>query len=944
MQKMLRIIAPSLLVICYGASVFAGWPGTSQHVNCAANPTPDGCVIVNGASVNTTTFFDLNGKSFQFHSDNTLYINGTAFSAGPNKVQMGSGHQAFIGNTCQTSTLLQLWVDGSDGSGQWINPSTSYPPKFANGALTYRTLAALTSDTPNFVNGATITLSALPIGLPLFATSGVLSKSNQTWNANDGAIFGCSVAEGAAIITTDNLANLTQGNTLNLGKSEWEWVHGGGVRAFHLCGATTLNGTTSPTLPNVNDNDFGIDSCNGPAFTASISGTVMAVTAITQGTLSLGMLIHGAGVTAATTIASFGTGTGGAGTYNLNNSQTIASEQMGGTDGSITLNNIWAEHNGASTATTGSNGPTHNVYIGSDCETLTITGGGYYAESPQGDTAHAGYQLKSRCASGGTITGATFAGVSQFLGNTDQMASAAMDFPCGGGPLNIGTASLGNVIELGQNDNQGGGHGLIKYGDGRSGDCSTNWFNNVINITNNWILIDLAVTAQSVYCAGGAACDNPGGFATATATNNKVVCNSTIVTCTFAALFPNATDAGGNVFYATRAAARAANPGVTGLGDCTGVTIATCPLPTPDALTALAASQPTGKWFQASSTKLRSVAYSGPTTQNSSGTTCSSSPQTSAMSTNGGTVANVMATWSGGTLDTDNEQILIWGGGHADYFGNEVYAFNFAKLAWLMLTCPSDLTGWNNLGGVETYPSDGRPVSRHTYSGLAYLPNVGMVTAMGSQAGQNGGCGAGSWVFNPSNLSSPWTQNTAQSNNVCGGVAATNPGDTVYIGEFANTNGFEKFNVAGHKWTTIGQVGNQDSHQSAAINTANGTMISVGGTFYDLFNLGTGAHSQPTVSGDGTCKAANAPGFAFYPPGGKYVCWNGGTTVYLLDPATNTFTAHSLTGTAPGCTIGCTGNVTADGIFGRFGWDATHRLFWAILSIDDDMSFFKPDF
>jgi hypothetical protein len=69
------------------------------------------------------------------------------------------------------------------------------------------------------------------------------------------------------------------------------------------------------------------------AFTGSISGTVLTVTAVSQGTLATGLFIYGAGVASGTTITSPGTGTGGTGTYNINTSQTVASEAMTTGDG-----------------------------------------------------------------------------------------------------------------------------------------------------------------------------------------------------------------------------------------------------------------------------------------------------------------------------------------------------------------------------------------------------------------------------------------------------------------------------------------------------------------------------------------------------------------------------------------------------------------------------------
>lgn len=72
-------------------------------------------------------------------------------------------------------------------------------------------------------------------------------------------------------------------------------------------------------------------------FTATIDdgtppgpGTVMTVSAVTSGTIYLGMEITGTGVTAGTRITAFGTGTGGAGTYTVSASQEVTSTTITG--------------------------------------------------------------------------------------------------------------------------------------------------------------------------------------------------------------------------------------------------------------------------------------------------------------------------------------------------------------------------------------------------------------------------------------------------------------------------------------------------------------------------------------------------------------------------------------------------------------------------------------
>jgi hypothetical protein len=69
-------------------------------------------------------------------------------------------------------------------------------------------------------------------------------------------------------------------------------------------------------------------SSAGAVITASIATTTMTVTAVTSGVLYVGQTIQGAGITTQTIITALGTGTGGTGTYTINNSQTVASETM----------------------------------------------------------------------------------------------------------------------------------------------------------------------------------------------------------------------------------------------------------------------------------------------------------------------------------------------------------------------------------------------------------------------------------------------------------------------------------------------------------------------------------------------------------------------------------------------------------------------------------------
>jgi hypothetical protein len=104
---------------------------------------------------------------------------------------------------------------------------------------------------------------------------------------------------------------------------------------------STVNGLNSnavqPTFP------------NGTSTASSISGTTLTIGGTITGTFAVGQYISASGITAGTYITALGTGTGGAGTYTVNNSQTIASTTIissyGVTLSSSTIYKFQAEFN-----------------------------------------------------------------------------------------------------------------------------------------------------------------------------------------------------------------------------------------------------------------------------------------------------------------------------------------------------------------------------------------------------------------------------------------------------------------------------------------------------------------------------------------------------------------------------------------------------------------------
>jgi len=96
---------------------------------------------------------------------------------------------------------------------------------------------------------------------------------------------------------------------------------------------TTLNannGTLTASAPVLDlSQTWNADTA---VFTGSISGTTLTVTAVTSGTIQIGMVLTGGSTTFGTQITALGTGSGGAGTYTVSSSQTRSSTTLTGTN------------------------------------------------------------------------------------------------------------------------------------------------------------------------------------------------------------------------------------------------------------------------------------------------------------------------------------------------------------------------------------------------------------------------------------------------------------------------------------------------------------------------------------------------------------------------------------------------------------------------------------
>lgn len=118
----------------------------------------------------------------------------------------------------------------------------------------------------------------------------------------------------------------------------------------------------------------------------------------------------------------------------------------------------------------------------------------------------------------------------------------------------------------------------------------------------------------------------------------------------------------------------------------------------------------------------------------------------------------VVRAWSSVAWDSTRGQMILWGGGHANYMGNEIYLWQGTDGAWTRGSLPSSVTAFGN--GIFFASDLAAPQSAHTYDNNMYLPINDMFVTFGGAVFNTGGqftslnvqgnlVQAGPWLWDP---------------------------------------------------------------------------------------------------------------------------------------------------------------------------------------------------
>jgi len=214
--------------------------------------------------------------------------------------------------------------------------------------------------------------------------------------------------------------------------------------------------------------------------------------------------------------------------------------------------------------------------------------------------------------------------------------------------------------------------------------------------------------------------------------------------------------------------------------------------------------------------------------------------------------------FSGGAYDPIHKRFIVFGGGHADYAGNELYHFEMDSLKWVRFTEPDTFLQSDNNVEPNRY---GRPISRHTYDGLAYIKHADRFFTFGGAMALSGWSTNTTWTFNPNNKSWQFMQpaGTLPGSEYDLSCAYDEVTKNIYL---VSTAHLFKYSYDENKWTRIYEWWqNNSGEKQAFLDTKRRRFIvRAKSGYFKAWDIDSNKTVSPFVmSGDSVCMTTTAP-------------------------------------------------------------------------------------
>ena len=302
--------------------------------------------------------------------------------------------------------------------------------------------------------------------------------------------------------------------------------------------------------------------------------------------------------------------------------------------------------------------------------------------------------------------------------------------------------------------------------------------------------------------------------------------------------------------------------------------------------------------------------------------------------------AAMVSAWSSGAYDPERTRMMVWGGGHNDYGGNELYAFNLKSLAWERVTRPS------RPPFTKDPLDDGNPVSRHTYDGFEFIAHRGTLFGWGGSRSVDGNGTNVTWEYVAdagwTNLAPP-SAPTSGSGLYDFGLAYDPASQLVFVHLRA---WFGTYDFSTNRWTRRADFGfppytnkyDTAGSSTGAMHLGQNVFVSLGGGSNALvYSLDAGVVSLTGPwSAIGAHPSINkpAPGLDYDSAARQLVAWSGGAPVALdTSQMPYQWSARSSAG-APAMQQG-------NGTYGRWRYVERYNVFVLVNDASQNVSFYK---
>lgn len=297
-------------------------------------------------------------------------------------------------------------------------------------------------------------------------------------------------------------------------------------------------------------------------------------------------------------------------------------------------------------------------------------------------------------------------------------------------------------------------------------------------------------------------------------------------------------------------------------------------------------------------------------------------------------VKAVMDNWSGGAYDSRRQRLVVWGGGHRGYAGNELYAFDVDALKWERLTSPSPVSAYD---GKNPALPDGNPVSRHTYNNLVYLPPpYDALWAQGGSRWWEGGSDKATWMFDFE--AKQWRRLADTEQSYYLNYSAYDPVENK-VWHHPNQH-LQSYDPQTDRWTGYGKKRGLWADRSNAIDPKRRLLVLIGqgqALAYDLTGADGFRQNKLKTTGATEILKARSPGFVYDPVSDRLVAWGGGPDVYTLNLDTLVWERHPP---ASGNKVLPT-EPSARGTYGRFQYVPAYNAFVLVNAVDENVYFYK---